>query len=405
MPGDLHYGDNLGILRRRIPSESVDLVYLDPPFNSDRIYSLIHRPSLAKQEAFGDSWRWDDQAVAAFAELTGETPPAIQLPPGLSDILVALKALLWRDRRDTLAYLSMMAIRLVELQRVLRSTGTLFLHCDPTASHYLKILLDSIFGEGRFENEIVWQRSTGKALQSRRLPNNHDVILVYSKGDARTWNPDETFAPYDPENLDGRTLRQYARLDADGRRYTLGDLVNPNLDRPNLTYEFLGIERVWRWTKRRMIAAHGAGLVVQSRPGCVPRIKRYLDQQRGKPLGDVWTDVAPLSSHAKERIGYPTQKPVALLERIVRMASRPGDLVLDPFCGCGTTIEAAEALGRRWIGIDQAIRAVDVVKERLDARFERRVWTERRSTVRLRTAQRPRGGGRDECLPGKPRVS
>ena len=376
MPGDLYYGDNLDILRRDVPSESVDLIYLDPPFNSQRTYSLIHRRSRAQQKAFFDTWRWDDQAEIAYGELTGRASRAGCVPQELSDIMTALRAFLWRDHRNVLAYLSMMAVRLAELRRVLRPTGTICLHCDPTASHYLKIVLDSIFGVDRFENEIVWQRSTGKALQSRRLPNNHDVILFYGKGNRRTWNPDETFAPYDHENLDERTLRQYARADADGRRYTLGDLINPNLDRPNLTYEFLGIRRVWRWTKDRMHAAHRAGLIVQSRPGAVPRIKRYLDEQRGKPMGDVWTDIPPLSSHANERLGYPTQKPVALLERIVRIASRPGDVVLDPFCGCGTTIEVAEALGRRWIGIDVAIRAVDVVKERLDEKFARRVWTE-----------------------------
>jgi DNA modification methylase len=366
-----YYGDNLRVMRDWVKDETVDLVYLDPPFNSDRAYNQFFSeadatPSEAQYRAFGDYWQWGPGPQAAFDEIILPRSRSL-VPAKLSATVESLRILLGPG--DMLAYLVMMAQRLVEMRRVLAPTGSLFLHCDPTASHYIKLILDALFGPQSFENEIIWQRSTGKALQSRRLPNNHDVILVYSKTGERKWNADAAFAPYDHENLDDKTLRQYARSDPDGRRYTLGDLINPNRNRPNLTYEFLGIKRVWRWTRDRMLAAHKAGLIVQSKPGAVPRLKRYLDEQRGKPLGDVWTDIPPISSHAKERLDYPTQKPLALLERIIRLASREGDLVLDPFCGCGTTVEAAQNTGRRWIGIDITHLAVSVLRRRLEGKF------------------------------------
>jgi len=345
MPGDLHKGDNLEVLRTRVADACVDLVYLDPPFNSRRRF-----------EAFDDRWRWTARSERAYAELEHQD--------GLAPTLALLRGSLGPG--PGLAYLAMLGARLLELRRVMNRTGLLFVHLDPTASHYVKLVLDALFGAERFHNEIVWQRSTGKGLSTRRLPRNHDVILVYRKGDRWTWNADEAFTPYDPARLDERTQSQYAYEDERGR-YTLGDLVNPNPDRPNLTYEFLGVRRVWRWTKERMERALSEGLVVQSRPGAVPRLKRYLNGQRGKPMGDVWTDIAPLSAHAGERLGYPTQKPLALLERIVRIASNPGDVVLDPFCGSGTTLEACEKLGRRWIGIDEAARAIATARRRLAA--------------------------------------
>src|ERR1039458_1973711 len=170
--------------------------------------------------------------------------------------------------------------------------------------------------------------------------------------------------PYDLNNLDEKTAKKYCYKDADGRRYTLGDLTNPNPDRPNLTYEFLSHRKVWRWTRERMEEAYKAGIVLQPSPGAVPRLKRYLDDQEGKPYDDVWTDIPPINSQAQERLGYPTQKPVALLERIIKASSNPGDLVLDPFCGCGTTIDAAEKLGRKWIGIDITQLAISLIKNR-----------------------------------------
>jgi site-specific DNA-methyltransferase (adenine-specific) len=226
-------------------------------------------------------------------------------------------------------------------------------------------------GKDNFRNEIIWKRTTAKSLAFRSLPNNHDILLLYSRDEDFIWN--RPFKPYDLNNLDEKTSKKYSYADKDGRLYTLGDLNNPNPDRPNLTYEFLGHKKVWRWTRDRMEAAYKAGLVVQPSPGAVPRVKRYLDEQEGWPLDDVWEDIPPLNSQAKERLGYPTQKPVALLERIIQASSNPGDLVLDPFCGCGTTIDAAEKLGRKWIGIDITQLATSLIKNRLRDTYREKI--------------------------------
>ncbi|MDF3906143.1 DNA methyltransferase [Paracoccus sp. AS002] len=226
-----------------------------------------------------------------------------------------------------------------------------------------------MFGPARFQNEIIWKRNTGKSLMKRRLSNNHDVLLVYRKSEQSTWNEDAIYTPCDPLDLPEKTAQKYCHVDADGRRFTLDNLLNPNPNRPNLEYEFLGVRRVWRWTEERMLAAYEAGLIHQSGPGKVPRLKRYLDEMKGLPQSDVWTDILPLNSQAQERLGYPTQKPVALLERIIAASSNPGDVVLDPFCGCGTTLHAAHGLGRRWIGVDVSVQAMTVVSDRLRHNF------------------------------------
>jgi site-specific DNA-methyltransferase (adenine-specific) len=371
----LYFGDNLDILRRYVEDESVDLVYLDPPFNSAQDYNVLFKTqsgdrSPAQIRAFEDTWRWDAAAARAFDDVvTGGDQPTVNVP--VSQTMQAFRRMMGEN--DMLAYLSMMAPRLVELHRVLRPTGSLYLHCDPTASHYLKLLLDAVFEPQHFRNEIIWKRTTAKSLQSQKLPTNHDVLLCYGKSEDAKWNADAAFIPYDPNDLPEKTAQKYRHVDEDGRRYTLGDITNPNHDRPNLTYEFLGITRVWRWTRERMQKAYEDGLIVQSKPGAVPRVKRYLDERQGIPLGDVWTDIPPLNSQAAERLGYPTQKPVALLERIIEASSDPGDVVLDPFCGCGTTIDAAEKLGRRWIGIDVTHLAVSLIKHRLRDTYENSV--------------------------------
>lgn len=195
------------------------------------------------------------------------------------------------------------------------------------------------------------------------------MILAYGKGADVLWNSDEMFTPYEQDALPEKTRQKYSHVDPDGRLYQLDNLLNPNKDRPNLDYEFLGIRRVWRWTRERMQAAYDAGLVIQPSPGSVLRLKRYLDEQRGLPIDDVWTDIPPLNSHAQERLGYPTQKPLALLERIIKASSNPGDVVLGPFCGCGTTVCAAEKLGRHWIGIDITHLSVALIKARLRRDF------------------------------------
>ncbi|MDG4821928.1 DNA methyltransferase [Asanoa sp. WMMD1127] len=308
-----------------LPNDSVDLVYLDPPFFTNRRYEVI----------------WGEEAeIRSFEDRWGGSVGV---------------------------YIDWMRKRVIQLHRVLKITGTLYLHCDPHASHYLRVMLDEIFGYERFKNEIVWRRSLAKGLMSNRLPTNHDLLLVYQKGPSAVWNEPAMFAPYRESELDDKTATKYNLRDADGRRYQLTSLINPSPDRPNLTYEFLGVTRVWRWTRERMQAAYEAGLVVQPRPGAVPRMKRYLDEQRGRPLDDVWTDIGPINSRARERWGWPTQKPEALLDRIIRLSSNEGDVLLDPFCGCGTSVAVAHRLRRHWIGIDISTTAIDVMRRRLFA--------------------------------------
>ncbi|KAB7739412.1 site-specific DNA-methyltransferase [Parvibaculum sedimenti] len=360
MTNRLYYGDNLDILREHIRDESVDLVYLDPPFNSNASYNVLFKApdghdSHAQMEAFDDTWHWTDSAERAFDEV---------MRSGNSDAAEMLRAMRsFLKENDMMAYLTMMAVRLLELHRVLKQTGSLYLHCDPTASHYLKILLDAIFGPTNFGNEIVWKRQNAKGLAFTRFARNHDIILRYTKSDEWIWNGQYT--EHDPEYL-----RQFYKYkDEDGRVYRLADLTNPNKNRPNLTYEFLGVTRVWRWTRERMQKAYEDGLVVQGKPGQVPVLKRYLDEQEGNPVDDVWLDVMPVQAQAQERLGYPTQKPLSLLERILNASSNEGDVVLDPFCGCGTTVHAAQKLNRQWIGIDVTHLAISLIQKRLRDAF------------------------------------
>jgi DNA modification methylase len=359
----LFYGDNLDVLRASVADESVDLVYLDPPFNSNANYNILFKSKTgdgadAQIEAFEDTWHWNDKAEDAFDQVmrSGRT--------GASELLRAMRAFLGEN--DMMAYLAMMAIRLIELHRVLKPTGSLYLHCDPTASHYLKLLLDGVFGAASFGNEIIWQRQNAKGLAFTRFARNHDVILRYTKSEAWTWNAQYT--PHTDTYVDG--FYRYVEA-ATGRRYRLADLTNPNKNRPNLTYEFLGITRVWRWTRERMQEAWEQGLIVQTNPGTVPQLKRYLDEQEGNPVSDIWFDIRPIQANNKEdrQLGYPTQKPLALLERIIAASSNEGDVVLDPFCGCGTAVHAAQKLGRQWIGIDVTHLAISLIEKRLKDAF------------------------------------
>ncbi len=366
----LYYGDNLDIVRRYIKDESVDLVYLDPPFKSGQDYNVLFAEkngskSHAQIQAFEDTWTWDMRAAEAYQDIVEKGPASV------SKVMLAFRTFVGEN--DMLAYLCMMAPRLVELRRVLKSTGSMYLHCDPTASHYLKLLMDAVFDARNFRNEIIWQRTQAKSLMTRRLPQNHDVILAYQKGDLATWNEEAVYVPYDLEDLDEKTTTVYKHRDQDGRLYQLDNLVNPNPNRPNLTYEFLGIKRVWRWTKKRMMGAYRYVLIVKTKPGTVPLLKLYLDEQRGRPFGDVWTDIPPIASQAHERLGYPTQKPEALLHRIISASSNRGDVVLDPFCGCGTAIAVAERLERRWVGIDITRLAIALIKHRLRHAFGKHV--------------------------------
>ena len=357
----LYYGDNLEILRKYIPDNSVDLIYLDPPFNSKKDYNILFKEnggveSEAQIKAFTDTWHWTQTAENTYHDIVTNGPLKVgQLIGALHDAI---------GQNDVMAYLVMMTARLIELHRVLKPTGSLYLHCDPTASHYVKLALDQIFGPTNFRNEIVWRRTNAKSLAFTRLASNHDIILRYSKSDKWLWNPQ--YMEHDPDYV--RNFYRYVEPET-GRRYQLADLTNPNKNRPNLTYEFLGMNRVWRWTKERMQEAYEKGVVVQTKSGAVPRLKRYLDEQEGTLIDDLWDDIMPIQSQASERLGYETQKPLTLLERIIKASSNEGDIVLDPFCGCGTALVAAQKLNRCWIGIDITHLAITLMRNRLRDSF------------------------------------
>ncbi|HXH58428.1 DNA methyltransferase [Iamia sp.] len=362
----LYYGDNLDVLRDRtyFPDASVDLVYLDPPFNSNRSYNVLFRSksgdaSQAQIEAFDDTWTWSQESEHQYLELIAGGPRKV------ADALVAMRGLLGEN--DVLAYLVMMAARLVEMHRVLRSTGSLYLHCDPTASHYLKVLLDAIFGVDNFRSEIIWKRYGSHNDARRNYAAIHDTLLFYGRSSNITFNP--VHVEHDPSYVE----KSYRQSDPDGRRWRVQNLSSPQ-PRPNLTYQYTALDGVtyqphpngWKYTPERMRALDEAGLLVYPRkPSGRLALKSYLDTMKGSPLSDVWTDVKSLSGTHAERLGYPTQKPEALLRRIILSSSNEGDVVLDPFCGCGTTVDAAQRLGRRWLGIDVTFLAIDLIDTRL----------------------------------------
>jgi DNA modification methylase len=368
----LYYGDNLEILRRYIPDASVDLIYLDPPFNSNRDYNVIFRDesgnrSDAQLLAFEDTWHWGPSAESTYRYLTNTAHHEGRVPDKVSTIIAALRSGIGSNQM--MAYLVEMAVRLVELHRVLKPTGSLYLHCDPTASHYLKLLLDAIFDVHNFRNELVWKRvQTVKGnfgQGSRFFGPQTDTLLFYTKTDRYTFN--QPFKPYSEAYTEGT----YRHVEPEtGRRYRLVSMIGPGgASKGNPRYEVLGVERYWRYSKSRMQELIDQGLVVQSRPGAVPHRKYYLDEGLGVPIQSLWDDINSLQAASNERLGYPTQKPIALLERVVSTSSNPGDVVLDPFCGCGTATIAAQSLGRRWIGIDITYLSIAVMKARLKDSF------------------------------------
>ena len=360
----LYYGDNLTVLRGTIADESVDLIYLDPPFNSQATYNVLFRgasgaQSRAQIEAFDDTCHWGDEAELAFdGVMTGHNSDA-------AEMLRSMRAFL--KENDMMAYLSMMAVRLLELHRVLKPTGSIYLHCDPTASHYLKILMDAIFGVVNYLNEITWKRTTAHsdAKQGRKgFGNVNDILLYYSKSESFKFNPQ--YAAYTRDYIDAK----YPHTDSGGRRYGLGDMTGPGgAAKGNPSYEVMGVRRHWRYSQANMNELIAQGRIVQPSPGAVPRYKRYLDEMFGIPMQNLWDDIPPINSQAQERLGYPTQKPQALLERILTASSNEGDVVLDPFCGCGTTIHAAQKLKRQWIGIDITHLAISLIEKRLKDAF------------------------------------
>ena len=360
----LYYGDNLDVLHQHIATELVDLVYLDPPFNSNRNYNVLFgrhansRASDAAQiQAFGDTWVWTPATDRQFAGLmTG------QVPAKVAEALAAMRILVGEN--DAMAYLVNMAPRLVELHRVLKVTGSLYLHCDPTMSHYLKIILDAIFGTANFRNEIIWKRTSAHSSAKKFAPV-HDVILYYGKSSRLRWHTPRT--TYSDEYLE----KYYRFDDGDGRLYWRADLCaagtrNGSSGQPWRGFSPASKGMHWKFKAESLDDLDVAGRIYWPKRGAGwPQYKRYRDELKGLGVTDIWDDIDKINPRAVERLGYPTQKPIALLERIIAASSRPGDVVLDPFCGCGTTIDAAIRLERQWIGIDVTYIAVDLIEKRL----------------------------------------
>ncbi len=361
----LYYGDNLDILRRYVRDETVDLIYLDPPFNSSRTYNVLFKDetgheSDAQITAFDDTWHWNQSAEETFFELVSDGPAHV------SKMIRAMREFIGTNQMT--AYLVMMAVRLVELRRVLKPTGSIYLHCDPTASHYLKIILDTIFGPQCFQNEVIWKR-TSAHNSAVRLGPVHDVLLFFTKSANFTWNP--LYQSYDEKYLD----QFYRHHGQDGRRYRLSDLTGAGIRHGETGEPWRGINptaigRHWMVPPKELDELDTVGRVYWPPKGKMPAYKRYLDEMPGVGLQDMWTDIPPIGAQAAERLGYPTQKPLALLERVIQASSNEGDTVLDPFCGCGTAIVAAQKLKRSWIGIDITHLAIALQKYRLKDMFD-----------------------------------
>ena len=368
-PNHLYFGDNLDILRQRIPDASVDLIYLDPPFNSNATYNVLFRErsgeeSAAQITAFDDTWRWSLESEFAYQDVVTQQGGKV------GEILAAMRAFLGQN--DMMAYLTMMAQRMVELHRVLKPTGSIYLHCDPTASHYLKLLLDALFGADNFRNEITWKRRHGFSSavhQSVKFGVCTDILLFYAKTDATPFK-----VQYNKESPEYQAYieKYFTHVDENGRKYQATSLTNPAY-RPNLIYEYKGYpppRNGWMITKEKMEQWDREGRIhFPKKKDRRLRRKSFADELKGMPIQNLWDDIEQIGAHAQERLGYPTQKPEALLERIISASSNEGDVVLDPFCGCGTAVAAAERLNRRWIGIDITHLAITLIRHRLHDTF------------------------------------
>jgi DNA modification methylase len=400
MKKQLYFGDNLSVMRGQIADGSVDLIYLDPPFNSKRDYNLLFKapktlakkPKISQPEstaavadqvfseaqitAFDDTWHWGDQSEDEFRQI-GQ-----QANTDVAELMRALRAFLREN--DMMAYLTCMAIRLLELHRVLKPTGSLYLHCDPTASHYLKIVLDAVFGKDNYRSEVVWKR-TSSHNSAKRWGPAHDVILFYSKSNKFIWN-----RVY--ESYDEKYIKDFYRHEDAGGKFRLSDLTGAGTRTGDSGLEWKGtnptlVGRHWAvpkevleelkpkvkagllTTQEKLDKLEKLGLVYWPPKGKVPQFKRYFRVDRGTPLQDVIADIQPIGAQAAERLGYPTQKPLALLERIIEASSNEGDVILDPFCGCGTALDAAQKLKRQWIGIDITHLAIGLIERRLKERY------------------------------------
>jgi adenine specific DNA methylase Mod len=359
----LFFGDNLDILKNKIADESIDLIYLDPPFKSGEEYNVIFKPervkgATAQIKAFEDTWRWGEEAEKSYSDLISGEITKEKPNPKFLEFIKAMREYL--GECSMMAYLVMMAPRLLELKRVLKKSGSIYLHCDPTASHYLKLLMDAIFGPENFRNEIIWKRTNSTKAQTKGFGRQHDVLLFYSKSQNFTFHKVYT------KDID---KKQFRYNDKDGRGpYQTVPLVAAGLQKheKRKEFEFHGIKAAWLYSKEKLENWWREGKIHKTKSGTY-RLKVYLNKLPGKLVSDLWIDkeVPPLQGRSGESLGYPTQKPVALLERIIKASSNDGDLVLDPFCGCGSAIEAAHKLGRRWIGIDISYLAIDIIVKRL----------------------------------------
>ena len=364
----LYYGDNLPRMLK-MKSGSVDLIYLDPPFKSERNYNLLYtdmtgRPAPDQDIAFCDTWQMDAEKHELAKKM-----PMLMKEYGIPDYYVEFWRLWINALRHTnerlLAYLVYMVQRLMQMRVLLKPTGSIFLHCDPEASHYIKVMMDAVFGHENFRNEIIWKRTTAHSDATRKMGSIHDVLLFYSRGDKFTFHPQ--YGDYDDEY----NQKNFAQRDDDGRRWASGDLTAKGLKGGGYQYAYKGCESLWRVPLETMQRLDTENRLHFTKTGGI-RIKRYLDEMKGVIVGDVWTDIPPLASRSKKREGYPTQKPPDLLKRIIAMGSNKGDVVFDPFCGCGTTIYAAKDLKRHWIGIDIAILAVQMVTNCLQEQHGKR---------------------------------
>ena len=389
----LYYGDNLQVLRESLAAESVDLIYLDPPFNSKRDYNLLFKSpkgheSEAQISAFLDSWHWGQQAEEELESLRHQPN---------TDVTEMMHALIsFLGRNDMTAYLVMMAARLLQMRRVLKPKGALYLHCDPVASHYLKMLLDSVFGAAAFRSEIIWKR-TGAHGSAKRWGPVHDTLFFYSMSEGYVW----TF----PTVAHGEDYveKAFKQTDADGRLFQAISLTGSGTRQGESGKPWRHINptdegRHWaipgevmkrhklsgKTVQDRLDALDAAGLVFWPKGGeGTPRLKWYADELGGMAISDLWTDIPPIGAQAQERLGYPTQKPLALLERILLASSNEGDVVLDPFCGCGTAVHAAQKLGRQWIGIDITHLAISLIEKRLKDAFYDKAKTPAEQTLQF----------------------
>ncbi|MCY4072813.1 MAG: DNA methyltransferase [Chloroflexi bacterium] len=363
----LYAADCLDVLNDadELPSESVDLIYLDPPFNSNSSYNLPFKgrdKSLKPVEAFKDTWAWTAEDKSRLEEM-GRDPRTRSLATIVKFAAEVEGKPSGRGKNKTslASYLLHMALRLRAMRRALKKTGSIYLHCDPTAGHYLKLVMDAIYGQKNYRNTIIWKR-TSSHNDAKRFGNVHDELMYYTKENSPTWNT--LYLEYDEDYVQ----KAFRYQDDDGRKWASSDLTATSKQGGGYEYEWNGVTRLWLCPVGTMERLESENRLHYTKSGLARR-KRYLDEASGVMLNDVWTDINPIGSHAKERLGYPTQKPLALLERIISASSNPGDLVLDPFCGCGTTVHAAEALRRRWIGIDISPFSTGLIRERIAHNF------------------------------------